>query len=302
MAQETLPRLLVVGARGFLGTFVAGAGGARYEVVRADRSAGPETDVVMDVADEASVRAAMDAVRPDAVVLLAAISDIDKCEREPALAEAVNLRGAEYVANACARSGTRLLFTSTGAIFDGLKIGYTEEDEPTPLSVYGVTKAKAEAAVLGLMPSAVVIRVSLVMGLTGKASTNSQLDRMKKRWAAGETILASTVETRNPIDAATQSEWVLELVEDASLSGIYNTGCMEPMSRYEMYLAFAKQLGVPERQVIAETVTPPERANRGIHQWLLTDKINRVCRTQAPSAKQVIERSLNEVAEGSLRA
>ena len=301
--NENLPRLLVIGARGFLGSFITRNSRSRYQVLRADRSReSEETDVVVNVAEAASARAAIDEVRPDAVVLLAALSDIDRCQREPELAAAVNLHGAEHVANACARSGARLLFTSTGAVFDGRKIGYREEDEVSPLSIYGETKAQAEAVVRALTPSAVIVRVSLVLGRTGRTGTNSLFDSMLRRWNSGEAVSASVLESRNPIDAETLSQWMLELLIDDRHFGIFHTGATEAMTRYELARAVSDRLHLPEGLVKAERDTPAGRAPRGAHHLLLTDKINRACVTQAPSCLEVIERSLNEVAEGSLRA
>ena len=295
--NNNLPRMLVIGARGFLGTFFVNRSRNMYEVVRADRTRTSEgTDVVIDIADEASVDAGMEETRPDLVVLLAAISDIDLCERKPEMAIAVNMRGPEHVANACARQDARLLFTSTGAVFDGLKQGYSEEDTPTPLSVYGKTKVQAEGVIAQLVPSAVTVRVSLVLGRTGKQGTNSLMDNLSRRWKAGEAVSASVLESRNPIDAGTMSSWMLELLSDENNHGIFHTGATEAITRYELAKAVAKQMNVPAELVTPEFAPAAGRAPRGAHQLLLTDKINRACKTQAPSCEEVIERSLNEFA------
>jgi dTDP-4-dehydrorhamnose reductase len=297
-----LPRLLVVGARGFLGTFVVDRAGSLYEVLRGDRSReGGETDVVIDITDTASVRKAFAEVRPDAVILLAAISDIDRCQRDREQAIAVNLYGAENVANACARTGSRLLFTSTGAVFDGLKHGYSEEDEVSPVSVYGETKANAEVVVRSLVPNVLVARVSLVLGRTGKPGTNSLLDSMIRRWNGGETLAASVLESRNPIDAPTLSQWFIELLSDEGNYGVFHTGATDSMSRYELAKAIAARLDISSDLVQPELHPAPGRAPRGADHLLLTTKISSVCATQPPSCQKVIERSLNEVAEGSLR-
>lgn len=299
--KSSLPRLLVIGARGFLGTFLANRASSHYQVFRADRSnESAETDVVADVANAASVRAALDAIQPDAVVLLAAISDIDRCQREPELAVSVNLRGAEHVANACARSGARLLFTSTGAVFDGCKQGYREEDEVSPTSIYGETKAQAEGVVQALLPSSVIVRVSLVLGRTGKIGTNSLLDGMMRRWRAGEVVSASVLESRNPIDASTLSQWMLELLQEKHNHGIFHAGATEAMTRYQLAQAIAQHLDVSEALIKAELQPAAGRAPRGAHHFLLTGKINKACATQSPSCEVTIERSLNEVAESSL--
>jgi dTDP-4-dehydrorhamnose reductase len=162
-AKLNLPRLLVIGAGGFLGSYVVTWGRRDFQVIRADRERrNGETDVALDITDGGSVRNAMYASRPDAVILLAAIADIDRCQREPKLAVAVNLEGAKYVAENCAEIGARLLFTSTGAVFDGLKEGYREEDELNPVSIYGQTKAHAEIVVRALAPTAVRVTAILL--------------------------------------------------------------------------------------------------------------------------------------------
>lgn len=300
--KKTHGRLLVIGARGFLGTFVAGEASSLYEVMRGDRSReDSETDIVIDVTDPVSVRSAFAESQPDAVILLAAISDIDRCQRDPALAFAVNQHGAEHVANECARSGVRLLFTSTGAVFDGLTHGYSEEDRVSPISVYGETKVQAEAIVNALVPQSVILRVSLVLGRTRKHGTNSLIDTMIRRWEKGEAISAPVHESRNPIDAPTVSRWIVELVADHRNHGIFHAGSTESITRYELAREIAERMKIPAQLVQPELHPKPGRAPRGVDHFLLTHKIGRACATPPPSCNRVIERSLNEVAKGSLR-
>src|SRR6266851_8952584 len=141
-------RLLLIGASGFLGAYAARKFAESFEVFTGSRVAVSDSqNIQIDITDASSVDATFQRAKPDAVLLLAALSDIDRCEAEPELAFATNVRGPENVANACARSNAKLLFTSSAAVFDGSKHGYTEEDAPAPLSVYGETKASAEAAI-----------------------------------------------------------------------------------------------------------------------------------------------------------
>jgi dTDP-4-dehydrorhamnose reductase len=302
MTQEDkrdLPKLLVIGAAGFLGSYFVNLCRLDFRVMRANRiPRSGETDVALDITDGGSVRAALYAARPDAVLLLAAMADIDRCQKEPKLAVAVNLQGAKYVAESCAEIGARLLFTSTGAVFDGMKEGYSEEDELNPVSVYGQTKAHAEVVVRALVPNAIIVRPSLVLGRARRAGTNSLVDSMIYRWKAGEVATAPVSEFRNPIDAITLSQWMLRLIKDENIHGIFHAGSASAVSRYEIALALAARLNVPPHQVQPEHEPKPDRAPRGAHHFLLTDKIDKACGTQAPSCETVFERSLHEVAEG----
>ena len=137
------PRLLIIGANGFLGQHLSKAA-CCFEVFEGDLTG----SLVVDVTSAVSVDAAFRQVRPDVAVLLAAVSDVDQCELHPELAEAVNVCGASHVAEACVRTGSRLVFTSSAAVFDGTRHGYTERDAATPLSVYGKSKARAEELIL----------------------------------------------------------------------------------------------------------------------------------------------------------
>jgi dTDP-4-dehydrorhamnose reductase len=291
------PTLLILGARGFLGSVVSTLAFRTHHVLRADRTnAQSETDLVVDIANPIQVVTTIREIRPDQVILLAAISDIDQCERDPNQAIAVNLRGAEHVANACAQTGARLLFTSSGAVFDGKKIGYYESDSVSPLSIYAQTKADAEQSVLALLPHAIVVRVSLVLGRATRPGTNSLVDSLMRRWSVGETIRAATHEWRNPIDVLTLSTWFLELLANPNAAGILHTGASEAASRFEIASALANQLGIAPELVTPEDQPTPGRAPRGAHQHLLSTRLPQLCTTPIPDFQSVIKRSLHEVA------
>jgi len=284
-------RILVIGAKGFLGTYAAHAAGDIFDVIRADRSGtGQPGSIELDIADASTVERAFRLIEPDCVLLLAAMSDIDRCERMPEQAFAVNARGAENVANACARTKARLLFTSTAAVFDGRKHGYCEGDAIAPLSVYGKTKAWAEDAVKALIPSAVIIRFALVLGFARKNGTNAMLDSVMGKWKAGEPVSFSTRETRNPIDAASLARLLISMLADREASGLFHVGASDSVSRYELGKRLAARAGVSIDLVRPQADPPPERAPRGDNHFLLTDKIQRDYHFNVETCDQVIER------------
>jgi dTDP-4-dehydrorhamnose reductase len=284
-------RLLVIGARGFLGTYAVQESTREFEVIRGDRSGGRLRGTVrLDIADPQSVDRAFRDVRPDGVLLLAALSDIDRCEATPEEAFAVNARGAENVANACARGKLRLLFTSSAAVFDGKKQAYREEDEIIPLSVYGNTKAWAENAVRALTPGAVILRFALVLGLARKNCTNAMLDGLLEKWKAGKAVSFSSREMRNPIDAASLSKIMIDMVADCRISGTYHLGATDSISRYELGKRLAARAGVPSNLVRRHDAPVSGRAPRGENHFLLTDKIRRDYGFELRTSEQVIER------------
>ncbi len=116
----------------------------------------------LDVTDRARVHEAI--AGADVVVHLAAMTDVDRCEREPGLAEQVNGSGSRNVAAAARATGARVIGVSTDYVFDGTAPGeYSEADRPHPVSVYGRTKLAGELALLEAGDNTVV-RTSWVYG------------------------------------------------------------------------------------------------------------------------------------------
>ncbi len=284
-------RLLVIGARGFLGAYAVRSSAGTFEVIRGDRSSTSQPGAVeIDVSDASSVDRAFREARPDCVLLLAAMSDIDRCEASPEQAFATNARGAENVANACARTNARLLFTSTAAVFDGKKHGYSEEDEINPLSVYGKTKVWAEKTVMSITSSAIVLRFALVLGFAREGGTNSMLESVVQKWKAGEPVSFPTREIRNPIDAESLSKIMINMLTNPEISGVYHAGASDSISRYELGRRLAARASVSAKLVRPQDAPAPGRAPRGEDHFLLTDKIRNFSGVEVQTSEQVIER------------
>ena len=289
------PKMLVVGSRGFLGRHATRVAARDFEVVEGNRTAtGKSNEVRIDIKNEDSVAVAFDEVLPDVVLLLAAHSDIDHCEQHPEEARAVNVDGAEHVAAACVRSGARLLFASSGAVFDGRQHGYTEEARVNPVSVYGETKATAERRILALLPNAIVARLALVIGFAAPPGASAVLDKLRKRLASGESVAFPVFERRNPIDAATCSQFMVELVKRQE-QGVFHIGCMDSISRFDLGVKLASRMGYADR-VRPELKPTPGRAPRGPDHFLLTDKLRAACAIPIPTCDEVIERCFNGIA------
>src|ERR1700743_1741288 len=87
----------------------------------------------------------------DVVVNCAAYTAVDDAEADRARAHAGHATGPEYVAQACARAGARMVHISTDYVFSGdfgdaAPRPYEPDDETRPLSVYGQTQLSGEEA------------------------------------------------------------------------------------------------------------------------------------------------------------
>lgn len=237
-------RLLITGASGFLGARLIESLAAAHEVAGTGHAKAGGVLLPLDVTSEASIDGLLDERRPEAVLNCAALADPDACEREPDRARAVNAAGAGRLARGCARRGIRLVHVSTDLVFDGARGGYSEEDAPAPLSVYGRAKLEGEREVLVADPSAAVVRVSLVYG-RARAGRPSFLDWLLAELTAGRRPRLFTDQWRTPT-AMAQLPGVLERVAALPLSGVFHWGGGERVSRFQFGQAACRAFGFPE--------------------------------------------------------
>lgn len=302
MENTTKKRLLIIGSKGFIGQHLLSKAQGSWEVFSADSQAVPAepASFQVEITDAEHVRKVFQETKPDAVVLLAAISDIDRCEQNPDQARAVNVQGTENVVKACAEIGSRLLFVSSAAVFDGNQHGYKEEAPPTPLSVYGRTKHEAEVLISKALPSSLIVRPALVLGFSRTSGTNAFLNRLAKSLRAGDEVQAPADEYRNPIDVATLSQVILQLLQTPGASGVFHVGSLDSLSRYEMTRQLAEGMGFKPSQVVPRTGGKPGRAPRGNAHLLLTDRLRQVCDISLGTAHEVIRRSIDGFAQSSV--
>ena len=158
--KKRLPRtLLITGATGTLGNAFARLcelRGIAYSLLsRRD----------MDISVASSVAGVMDDLRPWAVINTAGYVRVDDAESESERCFRENTLGAATLAACCAERDLSLVTFSSDLVFDGAKAApYVESDKLAPLGVYGRSKAEAEAKVLEILPSALVIRTSAFFG------------------------------------------------------------------------------------------------------------------------------------------
>lgn len=121
-----------------------------------------------DLANPDQLRAMVRAVRPAIIVNAAAYTAVDKAESEPDLARTINSIAPGILAEETKKLGAWLVHYSTDYVFDGTKPGaYSEDDVPSPLSVYGATKLEGEQAIRQADCRHLIFRTSWVFAARG---------------------------------------------------------------------------------------------------------------------------------------
>ncbi len=151
-------KILVTGANGMLGSDLCPIMREQHTVLATDIHE-------LDVRDWSAVREAVHQFLPDVVIHLAALTDVDFCERRPDEAFRTNTIGTQLVALACREVGATIVYVSTLSVFDGRKpTPYIEFDTPNPQSVYSQSKYQGERAVQTLWSQHYITRAGWLFG------------------------------------------------------------------------------------------------------------------------------------------
>jgi dTDP-4-dehydrorhamnose reductase len=237
--------LLLTGASGQLGAWI----GASTHAGDLVSWPGPRGGGV-DLTDADAVADALAAARPDIILHTAALSRVADCHLRPDLARSVNVAATATLAELAERHGIRLVFVSTDMVFDGESAPYRDDAVPSPLSVYGRSKAEAERIVLAGRRNAVV-RISLLFG-PSRCGRPSFFDEQIAALRAGRHLALFEDEWRTPLDLDTAAR-ALPALARSDVVGIVHLGGPERLSRLEMGRRLAAVLGVDDANIRAVT-------------------------------------------------
>lgn len=156
------PRILLLGKDGQVGAALQQRLVQFGEISAHNRS-------TCDIGNSQQLRAVIRAIHPQVIVNAAAYTAVDKAESEVELCHRINAEAPGILAEEARVIGAWLVHYSTDYVFDGMKASpYSEDDTPSPLSVYGKSKLAGDAAVAAATEAHTILRVSWVYGPTGR--------------------------------------------------------------------------------------------------------------------------------------
>ncbi|PYJ66627.1 MAG: dTDP-4-dehydrorhamnose reductase, partial [Verrucomicrobia bacterium] len=119
----------------------------------------------LNLSDLGAVREKLRNTSFDILINAAGFTKVDLCETQPDRAFLINAEAPRVVAEICDEKNARLIHFSTDYVFGGhRREPYTEEDQASPISVYGESKLAGENNVLAAKSQNLVVRVSWVFG------------------------------------------------------------------------------------------------------------------------------------------
>ncbi len=205
----------------------------------------------IDLAKKNSVSNALSETGPDIIVHLAAITHIDECEKDRTNGKSgkvwkTNVEGTREIAKYAAQNNVPLVFLSTECVFDGSKEFFEEKSMKEPINWYGVTKSKAEDAILKSGAKAAIVRsvVTYYKNRNAKTIYGKILHELQtKRKTSGVVdVLFTPTHTHDIVKAITT-------IIDKKLVGIYHVAPKKSISPYDFAKLVAKANDISEDNV-----------------------------------------------------
>lgn len=162
-----------------------------------------------DICKHDKVAAIFEAFKPTDVIHTAAVTQVDKCESEHEMCDAINVDAVANLAALCKQHDAHLVHISTDFVFDGSSGPYKEDDKPAPLSYYGGSKLRAEEAVITSGAKHAILRTQLLYGITPAMSRSNIVLWVKDSLEKGKNIKVVNDQVRCPT-----------LVEDLAVASI----------------------------------------------------------------------------------
>ncbi len=265
-----MKKILVTGASGQLGRAFIRKSEGKYSVLGIGRNSSNHcTFEKGDITDRKFMKKILNDYCPDIIVHLAAITGVDACEQNPQFANNVNTISVEWILD---EFSGYFIFISTDYVFDGKEGPYSEEAKTNPINVYGKTKLEAESIIQSHSKKGLILRTNVLFDYsewTSASFVTWVVESLRNR----KSISVVVDQFNNPIWTDHLAEIIILLMEIEAI-GLYHSGSIEYVSRYEFARMIAREFQLDENLIT--TITTQElnqRALRPLKGGLKTKKI-----------------------------
>lgn len=184
--------------------------------------------------------------RPEILIHMAALGDVDKCEINRDVAWLLNVEVSRFLAKVSQKHGVFMLYLSTDYVFDGERGMYKETDVPYPVNYYGLTKLIAEEIVKSILDSYIIVRTSAIYGLgPGRPNFGKVLIEKLSR---GEKVRALVDQYLSPTLNTMLAKAIVEIIEKELRNDVLHIAG-ERINRYDFAIKLAEKFGFDKSKI-----------------------------------------------------
>ncbi len=140
-----MKKILVTGYTGFIGSHLINSFKKNYEIFGLSRNKDKNSDVTQIEGDIRDITIKKIPKKLDAIIHLAAMTDVLYCQQNPVECFDVNVNGTQNMLELARKLGTKFFYISTHHVYGKpTSLPVKEQFPPNPVSIYSSSKAAAE--------------------------------------------------------------------------------------------------------------------------------------------------------------
>lgn len=267
-----MTKVLVTGATGLLGCSLVPLLQERgHQVIRMGHS--HASDLNIDLTSYDQTARALDQARPEIIINLTALTNVDRCETHPQEAYLLNVKTVENLSTwmKTASQACHLIQISTDQVYDGP--GPHAEGEVTIRNHYAMSKLAGELAA-GTVAST-ILRTNFI-GRSRCSGRTSFTD-----WLHGALLHSTAINVFDdvmfsPLAISTLCDYIERCIIEKPI-GVFNLGSKNGMSKADFAFSFAKTLGLSTANLkrtsaaVVDTFVAPRPTDMRIDSRLFED-------------------------------
>jgi dTDP-4-dehydrorhamnose reductase len=289
-----MTKFLVTGSAGLVGTQLVKDLVENYEVYSGYNKTKPEfgISVHLDLTKKEEITSVLQTIKPDVVIHLGAITDVDLCEMEKEMAITVNTKATEILALESEKINAFFVYMSTDYVFDGKKGMKNEEDIPNPINFYGKSKLDGEIVLQKLTSPYVIIRISTPFGHHPKKVSFPLW--IKQNIELKKEIPVVIDQYTSPSFIPHISKMIIEIISKKN-TGIFHLSGSSRISRYEFAKLIVNNLGKEEKWLKPVKMDQMRwKAQRPQDSSLDISKANKILKNKSQKIEDSIKEFLSE--------
>ena len=290
-----IKKILVTGSAGLIGTqIVKDLLDNHKQVYSCYNKTKPELGIIthLDLTKKDDIVNTMSRIKPDVVIHLGAMTDVELCETETELAKKINTDATEILALESEKYNTFFVYMSTDYVFDG-KVGMKKENDKTnPINFYGKSKLDGERVFKKITTPNVIVRTSTPFGIHSKKISFPIW--VKKNLELEKEISVVVNQYTSPSYVPNISKMIIEIME-RKITGIIHLAGATKISRYDFAVQISKIINANKQFLKLTKIDQMNwKAQRPADSSLSVSKANKILKNKPEKIEDSLKSLFNQ--------
>ena len=277
-------KIFLTGASGKLGSTLISYLEKNYNLIPIGFKKKPKNGFKLNLTKSLKVKSILNRIKPDIIIHLAALTNVDLCEKNFKKTYDLNCNSTKHLVNwAHKKRNCRFIYLSTDQVY--CEPGFNNENRAFPKNIYSLTKFISENITLSLANS-VIIRTNFYGFFPNH--NNSLVNWFVENIKAKKKIKLIKNIFFNPLYVNQLCEYILEIIKNYNIKGVINLGAKDKISKGKFLFKIGKKLNTKRKFTFQNVENLNLKAYRPKNMLMCVKKVERLLKKPMPSIDEGI--------------